>query len=281
LNKQETSSRRHHPRSQHVGVLGWGRMGSLMGAHLLARGWDVTGYDVSTDALADIERHGGSIAAAPEDVGATSDVILVVVSDDAQVREVVCGTNGVLAGAQPGSTVVVCSGVAPKTCRHVAAAAEDRGVHVIDAAMTGGERGAAKGTLTLLCGGDATAVDACRPVFSAFATNVCLVGPLGSGQMAKALNNCLLLACIQADAEVLRLARALGMEPGTLRPILSVSSGANRPLAEWGAYKLRFPGKDLHNAFALADEAGTDIPFLRSLEPFVTALTTEELDDLR
>jgi 3-hydroxyisobutyrate dehydrogenase-like beta-hydroxyacid dehydrogenase len=123
-------------------------------------------------------------------------------------------------------------------------------------------------------------IDACRPAFSAFATDVVVVGDVGAGQVAKTVNNILLWACIRADLEALRLGRALGVEPSVLRGVLSLGSGQNRVLDEWGQHRLRWPGKDLETAVALADEAGVDVPLVRALGPLMEELSVKDLQDL-
>src|ERR671920_1797936 len=113
--------------------------------------------------------------------------------------------------------------------------------------------------------------------FEAFATDVAHVGDVGAGQVAKTVNNILLWACIRADLEALRLGRALGVEPATLRSVLALGSGANRPLAEWGEHRLRWPAKDLEVALGLAREAGVDLPLVRSLAPLMQELSVDDL----
>jgi 3-hydroxyisobutyrate dehydrogenase-like beta-hydroxyacid dehydrogenase len=153
-------------------------------------------------------------------------------------------------------------------------------VHVIDVALVRGERGADEGRLALMCGGRAEVIDACRPAFAAFATDVHVLGEVGAGQAAKIANNILLWACLRADVEAQRLARALGVPPATLRAALASGSGANRPLAEWGLHRLRWPAKDLDAARAVAAEAGVDVPLVEALGPLMDELAVEDLHDL-
>jgi 3-hydroxyisobutyrate dehydrogenase-like beta-hydroxyacid dehydrogenase len=213
-------------------------------------------------------------------VAARSDLTLVVVVDDEQVNEAVGGGDGVLAGASPGDVVAICASVRPETCRALAAAGADRGVDVVDMALVGGERGAEEGRLVLMCGGSKEAIEACRPALSAFAADIRVLGDVGSGQVAKTANNILLWACLRADVEAQRLARALGVEPARLREALALSSGANRPLAEWGLPRLRWPAKDLEVARALAAEAGVPVPLVDALAPLMDQLSVDDLRDL-
>lgn len=264
-----------------LGLVGWGRMGGVMGRFALEKGWTVTAFDPSAEACSAAEAAGATVAASVAEVAAASDLVLLVVVDDAQVVEAVTGPGGALEAARPGTILAICPSVRPDTCVQMAAAAQEHGVHVIDVALVGGERGAESGALKLMCGGQAEAVDACLAPFSAFAIDVCHVGDVGSGQVAKIANNLLLWSCVRANYEALTLAKRLGVEPGKLRSFLNVGSGANRPLAEWGAQRLRWPKKDLDVALALAEEVGVDVPLMRSLAPLMAELTVEDLARLR
>jgi 3-hydroxyisobutyrate dehydrogenase len=265
---------------ERVGLVGCGRMGSAIAGHLLAAGWPLTVTDIAQQAVAALVERGADAAGTPRDVMAASDLTLLVVVDDAQVRQAVTARDGVLAGAGDGSVVAICSSVRPDTCREMGEAGLRRGMHVVDVALVRGERGAEMGELLLLCGGPEVVIDTCRPVFDAFASDVSRVGDVGAGQVAKTVNNILLWACIRADLEALRLGRALGVEPSMLRSVLALGSGANRPLAEWGQHRLRWPGKDLEAAIELAEDAGVDLPLVKSLAPLMDGLSVEDLQDL-
>src|ERR671931_276758 len=107
--------------------------------------------------------------------------------------------------------------------------------------------------------------DRIRPLCASFAEAVVHVGDVGAGQVAKSANNVLLWACIRADVEAQRLARALGVEPARLREALAQGSGANRPLAEWGKHRLRWPHKDLALALEVAEKAGVEMALVEQL----------------
>lgn len=264
-----------------LGLVGWGRMGGQMGHYALKAGWPVTAYDPFEEARAAAEAAGATVVGSVAEVAAASDLVLLVVVDDAQVKEAITGPGGALETARPGSILAICPSVRPDTCAQMAEVAAEQGVHVIDAALVGGERGAEAGALKLMCGGDAHVIDACLPAFAAFAIDVCHVGDIGAGQIAKTANNLLLWSCIRADYEALTLAKTLGVQPGKLRAFLNIGSGANKPLAEWGGPRLRWPKKDLEVALALAEEAGVDMPLIKSLAPLMAELTTEDLAELR
>lgn len=263
-----------------VGLVGCGRMGSAIGTHLLAAGWPLTVADPDPAARRPLTALGAEPAETAAEVAAHSGLVLVVVVDDEQVASVVAGPNGALAGARPGTVVAICASVRPDTCRELAAAGAERGVHVVDIALVRGERGAEEGRLALLCGGPEPVIEACRPALSTFATDIRVLGDVGAGQVAKTANNILLWACLRADVEAQRLARALGVEPARLRDALAVGSGANRALAEWGMHRLRWPAKDLEVARALAAEAGVAVPLVDALEPLMDELSVEDLREL-
>src|SRR5579875_1757956 len=252
-------------RAVHVGLVGCGRMGAAMGGHLLDAGTPLAVYDRLAEACAPLVARGATACASAADV------------DDAQTRAAVADC---LDGARPGTIVALCASIRPDTCRELAEAAAGRGVHVVDTALVRGERGAEEGRLALFCGGAAEVIDRIRPAVAPFAADVVRIGDVGAGQVAKTANNILLWACIRADVEALRLGRALGVDPRALRDALALGSGANRPLAEWGKHRLRWPQKDLETALALAGEAGVETPLVAALPPLLAELSAAELADL-
>lgn len=264
-----------------LGLVGWGRMGGQMGHFAVKGGWPMTAFDPFDEARAAAAAAGATVVGSVAEVAAVSDMVLLVVVDDGQVEAAITGPGGALETARPGTILVICPSVRPDTCVRMAEVAAEQDVHVIDAALVGGERGAEAGALKLMCGGEATVIDACLPAFSSFAIDVCHVGDIGAGQVAKTANNLLLWSCIRANYEALTLAKALGVHPGKLRAFLNIGSGANKPLAEWGGPRLRWPKKDLEVALALAEDAGVDMPLIKSLAPLMAELTTEDLAALR
>jgi 3-hydroxyisobutyrate dehydrogenase-like beta-hydroxyacid dehydrogenase len=253
-------------------------MGAAMGGHLLDAGRPLAVYDVSAEATAPLVERGAAACASPAEVGAQSDVVLVVVVDDAQTREAV---ESLLEGAGGGTVVALCASIRPDTCAELESAGRERGVAVVDAALVRGERGAEEGQLVLYCGGDAQAIARLEAACKPFTEAVVRVGDIGAGQVAKTANNILLWANIRADVEALRLGRALGVEPAALRDALAIGSGANRPLAEWGKHRLRWPHKDLEVALAVAEEAGVEMPLVERLAELMQELRVEDLHDLR
>lgn len=264
-----------------IGLAGCGRMGMAIADHLLDAGWPVVVTDPVQKARAQAVSRGAAEVESASELAQSSDLVLVAVVDDAQVRDLLTGPEGVLASARPGSVVAICASVHPDTCKEMAELAARHDVHVVDVALVGGQRGAEEGSVTLLCGGPDAVLTACTPVFSTFALSICVLGPVGAGQVGKTANNLLLWACLRIDVEALRLARAYGVEPGKLRPVLMVGSGANTPLGAWGRHRLTWPGKDLDVATRMAEDVGLELPLVEQLGPLMDELSIEDLSELR
>lgn len=262
---------------ERVGLVGCGRMGAPLGGHLLAAGRPLAVYDPVATAMAPLVGAGAVACSGPADVAARSDLTLVIVVDDAQVRAVV---PEIVAAAATGSIVAICASVRPDTCRALARLGKERGVHVVDAALIRGERGAEAGAVVLYCGGPEDVVAELGRACAPFTEAMVRVGDVGAGQVAKTANNVLLWACIRADVEALRLGRALGVEPARLRAALALGSGANRPLAEWGEHRLRWPHKDLEVALGVAHETGVEMPLVERLRQLMEELTVDDLHEL-
>jgi 3-hydroxyisobutyrate dehydrogenase-like beta-hydroxyacid dehydrogenase len=264
--------------TERVGLLGCGRMGTAMGRHLLAAGTPLAVFDPSPEAMTPLVDLGAAACASPAEVAAQSDVVLAVVVDDAQVREAL---GSAFESAREGTVLAICASVRPDTCRELERAGRERRLHVVDAALVRGERGAEEGQLVLYCGGDADAIAALEQACAPFTEALVRVGEIGAGQVAKTVNNILLWACIRADVEALRLGRALGVEPAVLRAALALGSGANRPLAEWGKHRLRWPQKDLEVALDVAKEAGVEMPIVEQLPRLLAELSVDDLAALQ
>lgn len=155
-----------------VGFIGLGNIGAPMAMRLADWPGGLVVYDVSPSATAPFAERSATIAASPAEVGGTADVICVMVRDDAQVDEVVAGANGVLRTASPGTVIAIHSTIAAETAVRLAELAAASGVAVVDAAVTGGPDGAAQGTLAVMVGGDAAAVERVRGPLERFASLV-------------------------------------------------------------------------------------------------------------
>ena len=179
-----------------VGLIGLGKMGMPMGRLMAAKGFAVTGFDLRPDALAAAKKVGVGSAPTPAAVAAASELTIVVVGFDSDVETALFDKDGVLAGAKRGSIVAVASTIAPGTMKDIGERAAGSAVLLLDIPLCRGEGAAEAGKLLLMGGGDKTAFESCRPAFAAFADAIYYLGPLGSGQVGKMVNNLILWACI-------------------------------------------------------------------------------------
>jgi len=220
-----------------VGYIGLGNMGKGMAINIAKGGFDLTVYDLNPEPTAELRELGAKVASSNREIGETCDLVEICVINDKQVEQVVFGTDedeGVLAGARPGSLLVVHSTVHPETCQRVAAAAQQKGLDAIDAAVSGAEAGSVSGTLTLMVGGPAEHLETCRPVFEAVGANIFHMGEVGRGQVAKLCNNLMSIVNLVTVEEGLRLAESAGIDEKQMVEIASVSTGNSWALRGYG-----------------------------------------------
>lgn len=261
-----------------VGMVGLGAMGRPIAGLIAAAGFDTVAYDVSPDASAP---EGVRIVAGLDEV-AESDVVIVIVPTDDDVIEVVSGDKSLIATGHEGMIIVVSASVRPETCRELADAAAASGMHVIDAALTGGVRGAENGQINLLVGGPSEVADRAGAVFKAFATNYHVLGDVGAGQVAKSANNLIHWAQIVAIDESMRMAEALGVEPVALRLALQEGPTDSRTLRELEHMRFTWYRKDIEIAQELAAGINKTLPVanlsLELMENITVASVAELLD---
>lgn len=169
-----------------------------------------------------------TLATTPAALGAQSDVVGICVVGDSDVEDVLLRTDGVVAGMSPGGIVAIHSTVHPDTCRRVAAQAAEYGVAVIDAPVSGGGNAAVNRSLLVMVGGEPEAVERCRPVLATFGSPVVHLGPLGSGQIAKLINNLVFTAHVSMALDTFSFAEQLGIDQVSLGNVLAHGSGGSR-----------------------------------------------------
>jgi 3-hydroxyisobutyrate dehydrogenase len=196
-----------------VAFLGLGVMGGPMAAHLARAGHTVTVYN-RTDAKAQAwtGEHGGARADTPRQAATGADIVFCCVGNDADLRGVVLGAEGAFAGMPAGAVLVDHTTASAAVARELHAAARERGLHFIDAPVSGGQAGAVNGLLTVMCGGDAGPFDAIRPVAMAFARAVTRVGPAGAGQTAKMVNQVAIAGVLQGLSEAIAFGQKAGLD---------------------------------------------------------------------
>lgn len=213
-----------------VGFIGLGNQGGPIAQRMMQQGADLTVWARRREALEPFVAAGATAAPTPAALAQACDVIGVCVVADDDVRQVIAGEEGLLAGARRGAVIAVHATVAPQTVIDLEKQAAARGVHLLDAPVSGGPKGALAGTMTVMTGGSAEALAIARPVFELFAAEVPHLGPVGSGQIMKLLNNNLCYANAALAVSALRIAKGLGVDPARAAEIMVISSGMSRGL---------------------------------------------------
>ena len=205
-----------------VAFLGLGIMGGPMARHLAAAGHDVTVYNrTAAKANAWVKAHGGRAAPTPAAAAAGADIVLACVGADADLRAVTLGPDGAFAVMAPGSVFVDHTTVSAAIARELAEAGVGLGLHILDAPVSGGQAGAENGQLTIMCGGTAEAFAAAEPVMTAYAKRIGHMGPAGSGQLTKMVNQLCIAGVLQGLAEGLAFGSAAGLDLGQVVDVIS------------------------------------------------------------
>ena len=225
-----------------VGFIGLGSQGGPMARRIVEEGYPLTIWARSPATLEPFRDTAATVASTPSQVGAASDVVAICVVADADVDEVLLGPNGVLAGMSTGGIVAIHSTIHPDTCQALADRAAERGIKVVDAPVSGGGSAAKERRLLVMAGGDEDSVARCRPIFETFADPVIHLGPLGSGQLAKVLNNFVFTAHIALALETYSFADRLGMDRATVACVLADGSGGSGAASVVAAAGFAAPG---------------------------------------
>ncbi|NKY84434.1 NAD(P)-dependent oxidoreductase [Nocardia veterana] len=264
-----------------AGFIGLGNMGAPMAERLLSRPGGLIVCDTRTEAMQPFVDGGAHPAKSAAEVAERAGVISVVVLDDAQVRAVVTGTDGLLTTARPGTVIAVHSTISDRTAVELATVCADRGVDFVDAPVSGGGAGAKKGALAVMVGGSAAAFEKVREPFGYWAELVVHAGEVGAGTRMKLARNLLHFVSFTATAEAQRLAEAAGLNIADLGKVVrhsdAITGGAGAimlrdttaPVAAEDFWHPIFTHtrdlgeKDLSLALALGERLGVELPFAR------------------
>ncbi|MBQ0934417.1 NAD(P)-dependent oxidoreductase [Ideonella paludis] len=198
---------------QALAFLGLGVMGGPMAGHLRKAGHAVTVYNrTASKAQAWVAEHGGQAAPTPREAAQGAAIVFACVGNDDDLRSVVLGEDGAFAGMAPGSVFVDHTTASAEVARELAQAARARGLWFVDAPVSGGQAGAVNGVLTVMCGGEASAFEAMRPVAMAYSRAVTLLGPSGAGQLAKMVNQICIASLVQGLAEGIAFGQKAGLD---------------------------------------------------------------------
>jgi 2-hydroxy-3-oxopropionate reductase len=205
-------------------------MGGPMASNLLKAGYDVIGFDVVPAALERLAGEGGTNAVSAAQAAAESDVVITMLPNHPQVEAVALGEGGVLDSAKPGTLYIDMSSIRPETARRLAEVGSERGVRVLDAPVSGGEKGAIDGVLSIMVGGAAEDFAAAKPIFDVLGKTIVHVGPAGAGQTVKAANQLVVGGTYALVAEAIVLLEASGIDAGVGLDVLAGGLAGSRIL---------------------------------------------------
>ncbi|MCI4465007.1 MAG: NAD(P)-dependent oxidoreductase [Thermoproteus sp.] len=253
-----------------VGFIGLGIMGGPMARHLHKAGLLAAVYNRTRSRAEPFGKMGVHVAESPADLARRVDVVIEMVSDAPDVEQVLFGAGGVVEGARPGLVVVDMSTNSPDWARKFAERLAERGIDFLDAPVTGGQRGAEEGTLTVMVGGREDLFQRLLPVFKAFAKEVIYAGPVGYGQAMKLVNQVVISLNTIAMVEGLRLAEALGLDVEKVARLLTVGAARSGSIELYlpkllkgdlsPGFKAAHLKKDLAYAMEIANRKGLSLP---------------------
>jgi 3-hydroxyisobutyrate dehydrogenase len=266
--------------------IGLGVMGFPMAGHLQAAGHQTTVYNRTTSRAEEwVEAHGGSSVSTPREAATGAGAVMVCVGNDDDLRSVVFGKDGALAGMAEGSTLVDHTTASAEVAREIAAVASEIGVGFVDAPVSGGQAGAQNGQLSIMCGGDPDVFATVEPLIDSYAKAIVLVGKVGSGQLTKMVNQVCIGGLIQGLAEALDFSRRAGLD--TDKVLAAISQGASgswqmenraRTMLERHfdhGFALDWMRKDFGIVFDEAERIGATLPVTAMVDQFYARLQRE------
>ena len=223
------------PGKTRIGWIGTGVMGRWMCQHVMGKGYSATVYNRSPEKAQPLVDAGATLAKSPKELAAKSDVIFAIVGYPKDVREVFLGTDGALAGAAAGSIFVDMTTSEPGLAIEIHGEAKKKGVHSVDAPVSGGDVGAKNAALSIMIGGEPDAVDAVQPIFDAMGKTIVHQGGPGAGQHTKMVNQILISSTMVAMCEGLLYAAKAGLDIETVLKSVSVGAAGSKSLDIYGA----------------------------------------------
>ena len=259
------------PGQTQIGIVGLGIMGAPMALNVMKAGFSLKVYNRSDrPRVQEVVDAGGQRVATPKAAAEGSDVIITIVTDTPDVEAVILGAEGVIEGAKRGATVIDMSTISPRVTKALAATLKEKGVHMLDAPVSGGDVGAQQGTLSIMVGGEQSVFDDCLPVFQAMGKNINLIGGNGAGQTTKACNQIGVAGANLAMAEALMLAAASDMDVQKVLDAISGGAAGSWQMTNLGprilkgdfapGFMVRLQQKDLKLVLEAANDVKLALP---------------------
>lgn len=269
-----------------VSFIGLGVMGFPMAKHLQESGYSTTVYNRTESKAQDwVSKYGGSMAFTPAAAAEGAEIVFMCVGDDEDVRSVVYGENGVLAGMNSGSVLVDHTTASATVAKEIAEVASKQSVEFIDAPVSGGQAGAENGQLTVMCGGDTHVFANVEPVISSYAKAVNLIGPVGSGQTTKMVNQICIAGLVQGLSEGLDFGRRAGLDMEKVLAAISQGASGSWQMSNRSetmlkrefdhGFALDWMRKDLNIVFDEAQRVGAELPVTAIVDEYYAELQSQ------
>ena len=265
-----------------VGFIGLGAMGRPMALHLQRAGHELFVWARRPASAAGLP---ATLCATPAELGRRCEVVFTIITSSADVEAVALGSKGLIEGMAPDSVLIDCSTIAPDAARHIASKLAEKGIHFLDAPVSGGAQGAIDATLAIMAGGDAAVLERVSPLLACLGKRIVHIGPNGAGQVAKACNQIIMVAAIEAAAEAMRLAAASGVDCAKVKQALAGGSAASRVLDVMGermvkrdfaaGIEARLHHKDFGLVLEAARKSGVPVPLTATVAQQLNALMAQ------
>lgn len=268
-----------------IGFVGLGIMGRPMAKNLLKAGFEVTAFNRSEGPRAELAAAGARIADSPAEAARGAALVITNVTDSPDVEAVCLGQGGIIEGAAPGTIVIDMSTISPEVTRRIGAALAEKGIHMLDAPVSGGDTGARAGTLSIMVGGDAADLEKARPALEAMGSRIVHCGPLGAGQTVKLCNQIAVTITNLAVCESLVFAVKNGVDPAKMLEAVSAGAGGSWQMSNLGpkmiaadfapGFRVRLQRKDLRLAMESAQQQQAALPGLALVSQLFSAVAAE------
>ncbi len=273
-----------------IGFIGLGIMGKPMALNLIKAGYPVSVYARRSEAAEPLVQSGAKAYSSPKELASNVDVIITIVQATADVEEVLLGKNGIVQTAKPGTIVIDMSTISAGSTKSFAEKLAKKQIEMLDAPVSGGEKGAMEGTLTIMVGGKNETLEKVKKILSALGKTITLIGDHGAGQVAKACNQIIIAETIIAVSEALALAKASGVNPEKVREALLGGFASSRVLEIHGkrmldhnyqpGFKANLHRKDMHIAMEEAHRLHLKLPSASHATLELDKLVTKGHSDL-
>ena len=281
-----TTATRRETKNERIGFIGLGIMGRPMARNLLSAGYGLTVWNRSQPGIDALVEAGADEAASARAVAERADVVITIVGDSPDVEQVAAG---IATGGRPGLVHIDMSTISPAVTRSIAERYAEAGIEMLDAPVSGGEKGATNGTLSIMAGGKREVFERCRPLFEVLGKTIVYCGPSGSGQVVKLCNQVVVGLNNLAMSEALVLAAKAGVAPATMIEAVRAGAGSSWALQNLAprilagdfapGFKIAHQQKDLRLALELADQGHTPLPGTALVHQLFSALEADGMSE--